>query len=158
MYLDPTFFDELQQRLGGSKADFSQAYVIAHEVGHHVQNLLGYSRIVDEKRAPLPKAEFNPWSVRLELQADCFAGVWGNSTEQRNIVDNTDVRQGLAAAAAVGDDRLQRMSTGHVSPESFTHGASADRPREWGCRGSASSGSTSGSAGGSSYSVSPRPQ
>src|SRR5437773_9810290 len=105
---------------------FAQAYVIAHEIAHHVQRLLGIQSKVRRLQAQDPRSR-NQLSVRIELQADCFAGVWGNSTEQRNIVDETDVAQGLNAAAAVGDDRLQRMAHGRVSPESFTHGSSAQR-------------------------------
>jgi hypothetical protein len=128
VYLDPTFFDELQQTLGGSKADFSQAYVIAHEVGHHVQNLLGYSQIVDEKRQTLPKAEFNQWSVRLELQADYLAGVWAHyGQEDFNFIQPGDVESAIQSANAIGDDRLQKRASGFVSPENYTHGTSAQR-------------------------------
>jgi predicted metalloprotease len=128
VYLDPTFFDELQQRLGGSKAEFSQAYVIAHEVGHHVQNLLGYSEIVDQKRRQLPKEEFNKWSVRLELQADFLAGVWAHYGQEKfNFIEAGDVESAIQSANAIGDDRLQRNATGFVSPEKFTHGTSAQR-------------------------------
>jgi predicted metalloprotease len=128
VYLDPTFFDELQQKLGGSKAEFSQAYVIAHEVGHHVQNLLGYSRIVDEKRRTLPKAQFNQWSVRLELQADYLAGVWGHyGQEEFNFIEPGDVESAIQSANAIGDDRLQKRARGFTSPESYTHGTSAQR-------------------------------
>jgi uncharacterized protein len=99
IYLDPTFFDELEQRLGGSKAEFSQAYVIAHEVGHHVQNLLGYSRIVDAKRRALPKEEFNRWSVRLELQADYLAGVWAfYGQKEFNFIEPGDVDSAIQSA------------------------------------------------------------
>ena len=130
VYLDPTFFDELEQKLGGSKAEFSQAYVIAHEVGHHVQNLLGYSRLVDEKRRTLPKEEFNPWSVRLELQADYLAGVWGYHANQREkILEPGDLESALTAAKAIGDDTLQRKAGGVVRPDSFTHGTSEQRIR-----------------------------
>ena len=125
VYIDLEFFKELRDRFG-APGEFAQAYVLAHEIGHHVQKLLGTERKIRALQQRDP-GQTNALSVRVELQADCFAGVWGNSTEQRNIVDNADIRQGLAAAAAVGDDRLQRMSTGHVSPESFTHGSSADR-------------------------------
>jgi uncharacterized protein len=107
--------------------------VITHEIGHHVQRLLGIESKVRRLQEQDPRAR-NQLSVRIELQADCFAGVWGNSTEQRKIVDETDVAQGLNAAAAVGDDRLQRMARGRVSPESFTHGSSAQRT-EWFKRG-----------------------
>ncbi len=125
VYLDLSFFNELRNRFG-APGEFAQAYVIAHEVGHHVQKLLGIEpkvRALEERRPD----EANPLSVRLELQADCFAGVWANSTEQRKIIDASDVESALGAAAAVGDDRLQRMATGHVSPETFTHGSSAQR-------------------------------
>ena len=124
-YIDLGFYDELQQRFGAS-GDFAQAYVLAHEIGHHVQNLLGTSDRVHELQQRRPDIA-NQLSVRLELQADCFAGVWANSTEQRQILDKGDIAEGLNAAAAIGDDRLQRMSTGTVHPESFTHGSSAQR-------------------------------
>lgn len=128
VYLDPSFFDELEEQLDGSNAEFSQAYVIAHEVGHHVQNLLGYSRLVDKKRAELPKAEFNRWSVRLELQADYLAGVWAHYGQKRfRFIEAGDVDAAIRSANAIGDDRLQRRSRGFVSPESFTHGTSAQR-------------------------------
>jgi len=125
VYLDLGFFQELETRFG-APGKFAQAYVIAHEIGHHVQRLLGIESKVRRLQEQDPRSR-NQLSVRLELQADCFAGVWGNSTEQRNIIDQTDVAQGLNAAAAVGDDRLQRMARGRVSPESFTHGSSAQR-------------------------------
>lgn len=125
VYIDLGFFDELKQRFG-APGEFAQAYVLAHEIGHHVQKILG----IEAKARQLQQA--NPGSakqvsVQLELQADCFAGVWGHSTEQRNIVHQADVEAGLRAAAAVGDDRLQKMATGQVNPESFTHGSSAQR-------------------------------
>ena len=132
VYLDLGFFQELENRFG-APGKFAQAYVIAHEIGHHVQRLLGIESKVRRLQEQDPRAR-NQLSVRLELQADCFAGVWGNSTEQRKIVDETDVAQGLNAAAAVGDDRLQRMARGRVSPENFTHGSSAQRT-EWFKRG-----------------------
>ena len=125
VYIDLGFYDELRNRFG-APGEFAQAYVLAHEIGHHVQKLLGIESKVRRLQEREP-SEQNPLSVRLELQADCFAGVWGNSTEQRNIIDQSDIAAGLRAAAAVGDDRLQRMATGHVSPESFTHGSSAQR-------------------------------
>ena len=131
-YLDLGFFTELKNRFG-APGEFAQAYVIAHEIGHHVQKLMGIEQRVATLQRRDPQAQ-NPLSVRLELQADCLAGVWGNSTEQRNIVDPSDVDAGLRAAAAVGDDRLQRMATGRVSPESFTHGTSAQRA-QWFRRG-----------------------
>jgi predicted metalloprotease len=128
VYLDPTFFDTLEQRLGGSKAEFSQAYVIAHEVGHHVQNLLGYSRIVEEKRQALPKAEYNKWSVRLELQADYLAGVWAYHGQKKfNFIEPGDVEGAIKTANAIGDDRLQKHAAGFVSPEKYTHGTSDQR-------------------------------
>jgi len=130
VYLDPTFFNELERRLGGSKADFSKAYVIAHEVGHHVQNLLGYSRLVDEKRRSAPRGESNRWSVRLELQADYLAGVWAFYGQQDfHFIEPGDVESAIQSANAIGDDRLQRNATGFVSPEKFTHGTSAQRVR-----------------------------
>jgi predicted metalloprotease len=125
VYLDLAFFDELRQRFG-APGEFAQAYVIAHEIGHHVQKLLGIEGKVHRLQQREP-SEANPLSVRLELQADCLGGVWANSTEQRNIVDQSDVQSAMQAAAAVGDDRLQRMGQGYVNPESFTHGSSAQR-------------------------------
>lgn len=126
VYLDLGFFDELKNRLGGSNAEFAQAYVIAHELGHHVQKILGIESKVNHLRQQHP-SEANPLSVRLELQADCFAGVWGFTAAQRNIINTSDVSAAMSAAAAVGDDRLQRMATGHVSPERFTHGSAQQR-------------------------------
>jgi predicted metalloprotease len=125
VYLDLSFFDELNRRFG-APGDFAQAYVIAHELGHHVQSLVGISSRVRRLQQENP-GEQNQLSVRLELQADCYAGVWGHSTQQRNILDPGDVDEGLAAAAAVGDDRLQRQARGTVNPDSFTHGSSAQR-------------------------------
>jgi hypothetical protein len=132
VYVDLGFFQELRDRFG-APGEFAQAYVLAHEIGHHVQKLLGIESKVRRLSRGDP-SQANPLSVRLELQADCFAGIWGHSTEQRNLVDNSDIAAGLRAAASVGDDRLQRMATGHVSPESFTHGTSAQRS-EWFRRG-----------------------
>jgi predicted metalloprotease len=125
VYLDLGFFDELKERFG-APGEFAQAYVIAHEIGHHVQKLLGIETEIRHLQQQNP-SRARPFSVRLELQADCLAGVWGNSTHQRNHVQDSEVAQGLQAAAAVGDDRLQRMATGHVSPETFTHGSSSQR-------------------------------
>jgi predicted metalloprotease len=125
VYLDLGFYDELKTRFG-APGEFAQAYVLAHEIGHHVQKILGIEAKVRHLEQLHPE-QTNPLSVRVELQADCFAGIWGNSTEQRKIIDETDISQGLNAAAAVGDDRLQKMATGHVSPENFTHGTSASR-------------------------------
>ncbi|HEX3870476.1 MAG TPA: neutral zinc metallopeptidase [Pirellulales bacterium] len=130
VYLDPTFFTELQDKLGGSAADFSKAYVIAHEVGHHVQNLLGFSEIVDEKRATLPKRDFHEWSVRLELQADYLAGVWAHYGQEKfNFIEPGDVDAAITTANAIGDDRLQKEMSGFVSPENYTHGTSEQRVR-----------------------------
>ena len=132
VYIDLGFYDELRNRFGAS-GDFAQAYVLAHEIGHHVQNLLGIDRQVRQAQRTSPDAK-NELSVLLELQADCLAGVWGHSTQDRNILEPGDVEKALNAAAAIGDDRLQRMATGHVSPESFTHGSSQQR-QEWFQRG-----------------------
>lgn len=132
VYLDLSFFDELESSFGAS-GDFAQAYVIAHEIGHHVQTLLGTSRRVRAAQQQNPSAA-NELSVRMELQADCLAGVWGHSTAQRNILEQGDVQEGLAAAAAVGDDRIQRQSRGRVMPETFTHGTSEQR-MQWFRRG-----------------------
>lgn len=132
VYLDLSFFAELRDRFG-APGEFAEAYVIAHELGHHVQNLLGIESKVTRLRRQEP-SQGNRLSVRTELQADCFAGIWGRSTERRNIVDGSDVEAGLRAAAAIGDDRLQRMATGQVMPEKFTHGSSAQRV-EWFRRG-----------------------
>ncbi|MBC7925440.1 MAG: neutral zinc metallopeptidase [Bryobacteraceae bacterium] len=125
VYIDLSFYDELDRRFG-APGDFAQAYVLAHEVGHHVQTLLGISGKVRRAQQGNPGSA-NQLSVRLELQADCFAGVWGHSTKQRGILEAGDVEEGLAAAAAVGDDRLQKQGRGTVSPESFTHGSSEQR-------------------------------
>jgi uncharacterized protein len=124
VYIDLGFYDELKNRFGAA-GDFAQAYVLAHEIGHHVQNLLG---TYDQLRGAQQRgASRNDLSVRVELQADCFAGVWGHSAAQRNILEPGDVEEGLRAAAAIGDDRLQRMAGRSVSPESFTHGTSEQR-------------------------------
>lgn len=125
VYIDLGFYEELKQRFG-APGDFAQAYVLAHEIGHHVQNLLGIERQV-QSRMRTDRRQQNALSVRLELQADCLAGVWGHSTEQRNILEQGDVDEALRAAAAVGDDRLQKMATGRVNPDSFTHGTSEQR-------------------------------
>jgi len=132
VYLDLSFFDELHSRFG-APGDFAEAYVIAHEMGHHVQNLLGTSERTQALMERNPRRA-NEYSVRLELPADCYAGIWGHSTEQRDILEPGEVQEGLAAAAAVGDDRLQRMSGRGVNPESFTHGSSEQR-MEWFQRG-----------------------
>jgi len=126
VYLERGFFQELSQRFG-APGDFARAYVIAHEVGHHVQNQLGLNDKVQQRLAGAPEAVRNDFSVRQELQADCLAGVWGHSAAQRGLIDTRDVESGIAAAMAVGDDRLQKQSQGYVVPEAFTHGSSAQR-------------------------------
>jgi predicted metalloprotease len=129
VYIDLGFYETLQSRLG-APGDFAQAYVIAHEVGHHVQNLLGISAKVDQMRGRVSQAEYNRLSVRLELQADCFAGVWAHHAQNaRQILEQGDVEEAMNAAAKIGDDALQRSSGGAVVPESFTHGTSAQRQR-----------------------------
>jgi predicted metalloprotease len=125
VYIDLGFYDELRRRFG-APGDFAQAYVLAHEIGHHVQNVLGIERRVRQLQQARP-GEANALSVRMELQADCFAGIWGHSTDRRDILEQGDVEEGLNAASAIGDDRLQKQATGRVSPESFTHGSSAQR-------------------------------
>jgi uncharacterized protein len=125
VYIDLGFFDELRQRFG-APGEFAQAYVLAHELGHHVQKLIGVEEKVHAAREQNPRAA-NQLSERLELQADCFAGVWGHSTDQRKLLDPDEVHEGLNAAAAVGDDRLQRMAGRSVNPETFTHGTSQQR-------------------------------
>ena len=125
VYLDVGFFQELSTRFGAT-GDFAQAYVLAHEIGHHVQHLLGIDQQVRAAQQQSPE-DANELSVRLELQADCYAGVWGHETSGRVSLESGDVEEGLNAAAAIGDDRIQRMSGGMVSPESFTHGSSAQR-------------------------------
>ena len=132
VYIDLGFFDELQRRFG-APGQFAQAYVLSHEIGHHIQNLLGIERKVRSLRQSSPGAG-NQLSVRMELQADCFAGIWAKSTQQRNLLEAGDVESAIGAASAVGDDRLQQEMTGRVRPESFTHGSSAQRT-EWFKRG-----------------------
>jgi predicted metalloprotease len=129
LYLDMSFFRDLRDRFG-APGDFAQAYVIAHEVGHHVQTLLGITEEVMSMRQRLHPAQASALQVRMELQADCFAGVWArNAHESRKILEQGDIEEGLNAASAIGDDRLQRQSRGYISPESFTHGSSAQRVR-----------------------------
>lgn len=131
VYLDLGFFDELARRFR-APGQFPQAYVIAHEVGHHVQNQLGISAKVQQMRESMSKRDGNALSVRTELQADCFAGVWANRADRQRggrMIDDRDVDQALAAAAAIGDDALQKQSQGRVVPDSFTHGTSAQRAR-----------------------------
>jgi len=132
VYLDLGFFEELKQRFGAA-GDFAQAYVLAHELGHHVQHLLGTDAKVRQLRESNP-SEANQLSVRLELQADCYAGVWAHSTEQRQMLQRGDVDEALNAAASVGDDRIQKRTTGRINVDSFTHGSAAQRS-EWFKRG-----------------------
>jgi predicted metalloprotease len=127
VYIDLAFNNELAQRFG-AKGDFAQAYVLAHEIGHHVQKLLGASAMIKSFKRNQREGETGA-NVRLELQADCYAGVWAHSTEKRGLLDAGDIDEALTAAAAVGDDRLQRRATGHVAPETFTHGTSEQRSR-----------------------------
>ena len=123
------FYETLTKRLG-APGEFAQAYVVAHEVGHHVQNLLGISAKVDKMRGQVSKADYNVLSVKQELQADCFAGVWAyHANQSRQILEGGDIESAMNAAAKIGDDALQRSSGGAVVPESFTHGTSAQRQR-----------------------------
>jgi hypothetical protein len=127
LYIDLSFYDELHNRFG-APGDFAQAYVIAHEVGHHVQNLLGVTRQVDSLRGRLSREDANALSVSVELQADCYAGVWAYHAQRvRNVLEPGDLDEALGAAAAIGDDRIQRQTQGRVVPDSFTHGTSAQR-------------------------------
>jgi hypothetical protein len=129
VYIDLGFYQDLKNRMN-SPGDFAQAYVIAHEVGHHVQNLLGISDKVQAARGELPEKDFNQLSVRLELQADCLAGVWANHADRvRQVVEPGDIDEALNAASQIGDDRLQKQTRGHVTPDSFTHGTSEQRVR-----------------------------
>lgn len=132
VYIDLAFFDELHARFG-APGDFAQAYVLGHEIGHHVQNVVGIAPKVREAMQRDP-SNARALSVRLELQADCLAGVWANSAAKRNVLEPGDVEEGLGAAAAVGDDRIQKMSGRAVNPESFTHGSARER-MEWFQRG-----------------------
>ena len=132
MYLDLGFFRELRDRFG-APGDFAQAYVIAHEFGHHVQNLLGILPDVSRQQQENP-GEANELSVKLELQADCLAGVWAHSAYTENLLEEGDLEEGLTAASSVGDDRIQQQAGGRVNPESFTHG-SAEQRRNWFLRG-----------------------
>lgn len=129
VYIDLSFYQDLQSRFG-APGDFAQAYVVAHEVGHHVQTLLGISEKNMAARQRASEAEANALSVRQELQADCFAGIWAhNADRMRQLLEQGDIEEGLNAASAIGDDRLQKQSGGYVSPESFTHGSSEQRVR-----------------------------
>ena len=132
VYIDLGFYDELKQRFA-ARGDFAQAYVLAHELGHHIQNLLGTDRRVRQLQRSSPESA-NALSVKMELQADCYAGVWGFHASKNGILEEGDVEEGLAAAAAIGDDRIQKMAGRSVQPESFTHGSSAQRV-EWFRRG-----------------------
>ena len=125
VYIDLGFYDELKQRFG-APGEFAQAYVLAHEIGHHIQKVVGTEARVRQMNQGNRRMD-NALSVKVELQADCYAGVWAHSTQQRNLLEQGDIQSALGAAAAVGDDRLQKMSTGHVAPDSFTHGSSAQR-------------------------------
>ena len=129
VYLDLSFFHDLETRFG-APGDFAQAYVVAHEVGHHVQTITGLSERMQGARRGLSERQANQLSVRQELQADCYAGVWGHYAARRGLLDPGDAEEGLRAAAAIGDDRLQRQTQGRVVPESFTHGSSEQRV-EW---------------------------
>ncbi|MBC6488007.1 KPN_02809 family neutral zinc metallopeptidase [Aeromonas hydrophila] len=126
VYIDLSFYQEMRDKLGAD-GDFAQGYVVAHEVGHHVQNLLGIERKMREQQQGLSRAEQNKLSVKLELQADCFAGVWGHYMQREQVLEHGDLEEALNAAQAIGDDRLQRQSQGRVIPDSFTHGSSAQR-------------------------------
>jgi len=129
VYLDLSFFGELAHRFG-APGDFAQAYVVAHEIGHHVQNLLGISDMVRDRRSRLPPVQSNRVSVATELQADCFAGVWAfHANRSSPLIEPGDAEEGMQAASAIGDDRLQREGRGRVVPESFTHGSSDQRVR-----------------------------
>ena len=129
VYIDLAFFDDLQRRFN-APGEFARAYVIAHEVRHHVQNLLGIADKVDAQRKRLSEVEYNKLQVRMELQADCLAGIWAHHANRtRNILERGDVEAAMAAATAIGDDRLQQQSRGYVTPESFTHGSSQQRVR-----------------------------
>ena len=129
VYIDLAFYQTLKNKLGAG-GEFAQAYVVAHEVGHHVQKLLGISGKVEAAQARASKEQSNALSVRLELQADCFAGVWANnSPNSRQMLEAGDLESALNAAAKIGDDALQKAATGHVVPESFTHGSSAQRQK-----------------------------
>ena len=129
LYIDLSFYNELSRRFGAS-GDFAMAYVVAHEVGHHVQKLMGTTQQVDAQRGRISKADYNELSVRLELQADFYAGVWAHHAQRmKNILESGDIEEALTAANAIGDDNLQKQSQGYVVPESFTHGTSAQRMR-----------------------------
>ena len=129
VYIDLSFYEDMKRQLG-APGDFAQAYVIAHEVGHHVQNLFGVSSKVQQLQQRMSEADGNKLSVRVELQADCYAGVWANRADKaRQILEKGDIEEALNAASAIGDDRLQRQAGGYVTPDSFTHGTSKQRVR-----------------------------
>ncbi|MFO1127618.1 MAG: neutral zinc metallopeptidase [Rhodospirillales bacterium] len=129
LYLDFSFFDELDRRFG-APGDFAQAYVIAHEIGHHVQNQLGILPKVEQLKTQVSRADANQLSVMVELQADCFAGIWANRAQhERNVLEAGDLEEGIRAAGAVGDDRIQRQTQGYVVPDAFTHGSAEQRAR-----------------------------
>ncbi len=125
VYIDLGFYDELRDRFG-APGDVAQAYVLAHEIGHHVQRLIGTEAEIRRAQQQDP-SRANEYSVALELQGDCYAGIWASSAEARGLLDGGDIDEGLAAAAAVGDDRIQRMGGGYVNPDAFTHGSAAQR-------------------------------
>lgn len=133
LYIDLSFYEDMKNKLG-APGDFAQAYVVAHEVGHHVQTLLGISEKINKAQQQLSEVEANRVSVKFELQADCFAGIWGHFTQQRSLIESGDLEEALTAAAAIGDDKLQQQSRGVVRPENFTHGTSKQRV-EWFKRG-----------------------
>jgi predicted metalloprotease len=133
VYIDLSFFDELAQRFKAS-GDFAQAYVLAHEVGHHVQNLIGVLPKFNQMRRSMSQAEQNQMSIRVELQADCFAGIWGHYTAQKGLLERGDLEEALNAAQQIGDDTIQRRTQGYIVPESFNHGTAAQR-KTWFARG-----------------------
>ena len=133
LYIDLSFYDELDRKFGAA-GDFAQAYVLAHEVGHHVQNVIGVLPKFNEMRRSMSKEEANKMSVRVELQADCFAGIWGYFTAQKGLLERGDLEEALNAAKQIGDDAIQKRTQGYVVPESFNHGTSAQRKR-WFTRG-----------------------
>jgi hypothetical protein len=128
VYLDTSFFDELARKFG-APGDFAQAYVIAHEVGHHIQNVLGTMRQFDQKTQGMDERRRNAMSIRLELQADCYAGVWGHFAQRRNLLDPGDLEEGMRAAAAVGDDTIMKRTQGYVVPDAMNHGTAEQRMR-----------------------------
>ena len=128
MYLDTSFFNQLERRFG-APGDFAQAYVVAHEIGHHVQNVLGTMKQFDAQASRMDERRRNQMQVRLELQADCYAGVWGHFAQRRKLLEPGDVEEGLRAAAAVGDDQIMKRTQGYVVPDAFTHGSAEQRMR-----------------------------